>query len=118
MLWNLNQRQKLASRQVPVYNKAALYCSICLCVRRTLELIDNAEFDENHEQVGPFSAIHEVLVNTFAVFERDGITAGNFGSLMEMYSVLRRHDADFNASNLMSVESDADFIEPMGEPET
>ena len=52
-------------------------------MRCTLQLIDDAEFDENHEQVGSLNAIHEVLVNTFAVFERDGITAGNLGSLID-----------------------------------
>ena len=88
-----------------------------MCVRRALELIDDAEFDENQEQVGSLHAVHEVLMNTFEVFERDGITARNFGALMEMHSALQRHDAEFNASNFMSVESDADFTEQMEEPE-
>ena len=29
--------------QVPVYNKAVVYCFLCVCVRRTLELIDDAD---------------------------------------------------------------------------
>ena len=103
--------------QTPVYNKAAVYCFFCLCVRRTLELIDDAEFDENHERVGSLHAIHEILMNTFEMFERDGITARNFGALMEMHGALQLHDAELNASNLMSVESGTDFTEPMEEPE-
>ena len=103
--------------QAPVYNKAVVYCFLCVCVRRTLELIDDAEFDENHEQVGSLPAIHEVLMNTFEAFERNGITASNLGALMEMHSALQRHDAEFNALNFMSVESDADFTEPMEETE-
>ena len=35
---------------------------------------------------------------------------------MEMHSALRRHDADFNASNFMSVESDSGFTEPKKKP--
>ena len=54
--------------QTPVYNKAAVYCFLCLCVRRTLELIDDAEFDENHERVGSLHAIHEILMSTFEMF--------------------------------------------------
>ena len=83
--------------QTPVYNKAAVYCFFCLCVRRTLELIDDAEFDENHERVGSLHAIHEILMSTFEMFERDGITARNFGALMEMHGALQLHDAEFNA---------------------
>ena len=56
-------------------------------------------------------------MNTFEVFERNGITARNLGVLMEMHSALERHDAEFTASSFMSVESDADFAEPMEEPE-
>ena len=36
---------------------------------------------------------------------------------MEMHGALQLHDAELNASNLMSVESGTDFTEPMEEPE-
>ena len=37
--------------RTPVYNKAIVYCFLCVCVRRALELIHDAEFEEHHEQV-------------------------------------------------------------------
>ena len=94
-----------------MHNKAGVDCFLCVC---TLELIDDAEFDEDHEQVGSLNAIHQVLINTFELFESDGISARNFGPLMEMHGALQGHDAEFSASNFMSMDSDLGFTEPYG----
>eukprot|EP00435_Cladocopium_sp_Y103_P071106 s873_g36.t1 len=105
------------STRTPVYNKALVYCFLCVCVKRTLELLDDAEFEESRERIGSLSAIHEVLLDTFTMFERDGISASNLRSMMEMHRALQRHDADFNASNHISVETEVEFTAPANEPE-
>eukprot|EP00435_Cladocopium_sp_Y103_P044896 s3690_g12.t1 len=102
---------------VTTYNKVAVYCFLCICVKRSLELINGAEYDENSAEIGALNAIHEVLMDVYSLFERDGISAGSLQVMKEMHSALHEYDPSFNASDFMTVAPESDFTMTAPEPE-
>eukprot|EP00435_Cladocopium_sp_Y103_P040994 s1731_g11.t1 len=101
------------------FNKAAVYSFLTICVKRCLDLTDDADFDEDRAMEGRLNAIYDILFDTFSLFESDGITQANLRSLMDMHSVLQTLDSEFNAFALISAAAptEAAFEQDGAEPE-
>ncbi|CAL1158136.1 unnamed protein product [Cladocopium goreaui] len=63
-----------SSSPAPTYNKVAVHCFLCICLRHRLELIDDAETESDTAMISALNAIHDVLMDVFSLFERDGIS--------------------------------------------
>ena len=68
-------------------------------MKRCLEMIDEQEFEEDRAYKNRLNAIHDVLFDTFNLF---GITPANLRSLVDIHSVLRSLDSEFDACALIS----------------
>ena len=97
------------------FNKIAVYGFLTVCVKRCLELLDEAELDENHTMASQLNATYDILIDTHFLFESDGINTGNLRSMMEMHAALQRHDPQFDAFNLISVVRETGFEQDEGE---
>ena len=101
----------------PKYNKAAVYCFLCICFKHSLRLIDEAEAEDDSAKTSALHAIYEVFMDLFCAFERDGISPANLQSMKDMHGALNVHDPDFNASDFMTIELDNGFTMSTPEPE-
>ena len=101
------------------FNKAAVYSFLTICVKRCLEMIDEQEFDENRALENRLNAIHDILFDTFSLFDCDGITPANLRSLVDIHSVLQSLDSEFDAFALISTAASGDvaFEQDEGEPD-
>lgn len=68
----LNEQASTSSRS---FNTIAVYGFLALCVKRCLELLSDAEFEQNDSAVGQLNATYDVLIDTHVLFENDGITS-------------------------------------------
>ena len=106
-----------SSSPAPKYNKAAVYCFLCICLKRSLELIDEAEAEDDSAKTSALHAIYEVFMDLFCAFERDGISPTSLQSMKDMHGALNVHDPDFKASDFMTMELDNGFTMSTPEPE-
>ena len=106
-----------SSSPAPKYNKAAVYCFLCICLKRSLELIDEAEAEDDSAKTSALHAIYEVFMDSFGAFERDGISPASLQSMKDMHGALNVHDPDFKASDFMTIELDNGFTMSTLEPE-
>ena len=106
-----------SSSATPSYNKAAVYCFLCICLKGSLELIDESETENDSAKTSALHAIHDVLMDVFFLFEQDGITPASLQSMKDMHNALHVHDPDFNASDFMAVELDSGLTTSTPEPE-
>ncbi|CAL1161296.1 unnamed protein product [Cladocopium goreaui] len=106
-----------SSSPAPKYNKAAVYCFLCICLKRSLELIDEAEAEDDSAKTSALHAIYEVFMDLFCAFERDGISPASLQSMKDMHGALNVHDPDFKASDFMTMELDNGFTMSTPEPE-
>ena len=106
-----------SSTRAMVYNEIAVYGFLCVCVKHSLHLINEAEFDEDHVKLGSLNAIYEVLIDAYTRFEQDGISSVNLQLMMEMHNALQCHDSDFNGFERITVEPETGFTSNVEEPE-
>jgi len=77
-----------SSSPAPTYNKVAVHCFLCICLRHRLELIDDAETESDTAMISALNAIHDVLMDVFSLFERDGISPASLQLVKDMHSAL------------------------------
>ena len=106
-----------SSSPAPTYNKVAVYCFLCICLRHSLELIDDVETESDTAKTSALNATHDVLMDVFSLFERDGISPASLQLVKDMHSALNRHDPNFNAGDFMTVEPVSGFKTSTSEPE-
>ena len=96
----LHEETSTSSRS---FNTIAVYGFLALCVKRCLELLSDAEFEQNDSAVGQLNATYDVLIDTHVLFENDGITSANLRSMLDMHTALQQHDSLFDAFSLIAV---------------
>ena len=84
------------------FNKEAVYCFLSVCIGHTLRLLDDAEYDGDHDKAEALNGIYDSLEDRFVVFERDGISSDNLQIMMQAHDSLREIDTKFNCLDLLS----------------
>ena len=99
------------------YNKLAVYGFLCICLKHSLFLIDDAEYDDDHAKVTALNSIYDSLMDLYSCFERVGLQSANVQSMLDLHTTLRGHDPEFNAFDLVTVELEGEFSIECEEPE-
>lgn len=111
---SVEREARASTRQ---FNKPAVYGFLCVCVKQTLRLIDEAEYESNDAEVSSLNAMHELLMDMYSRFEDDGISPEGVRSMVELHNSLRSHEPEFNAFSCISVEPESGFTNDADEPE-
>ena len=111
---SVEREARVSTRQ---FNKPAVYGFLCVCVKQTLRLIDEAEYESNDAEVSSLNAMHELLMDMYSRFEDDGISPEGVRSMVELHNSLRSHEPEFNAFSCISVEPESGFTNDADEPE-
>ena len=77
-------------------NKVAVYGFPCICVKLSLFLIDKAEHEDDHAKVTALNTVYDLLIDLYSCFEQIGLCPENVQSVLELRTMMRGHDLDFN----------------------
>jgi len=99
------------------FHKEAVYCFLSVCIGHTLRLLDDAEYDGDHDKAEALNGIYDSLEDRFVVFERDGISSDNLQIMMQADDSSRETDTNFNGFDLLSVAPEDGFTYLEDEPE-